>query len=212
MAESGFGGFISRYPGNFNNTELGQATYNILVTNTSCASTVNTSASLDCLRTLPFAEINAALNGTAAAPWPPVLDGDFIADYPSRQTADGRFVHVPILIGSNSDEGTAFGTGRGPGGGGVNTDAEMAGATAASFGPEAANETGKAVGELVDELLYLYPDIQAVGIPSLQTYPEVILPGSALARLVGAQYRRTGALFGDLCVYRPLAPLPILRP
>lgn len=53
------------------------ALYNLFVSNTSCASTVNTSASLDCLRALPFEEINAALNGTEAAPWPPMLDGDF---------------------------------------------------------------------------------------------------------------------------------------
>jgi acetylcholinesterase len=198
MAESGFGGYISRYPGNFNNTAAQQATYDLLVTNTSCASTVNTSASLDCLRNLPFAEINAALNGTSAVYWPPVLDGDFIADYPSKQHAEGKFVHVPILIGSNTDEGTSFGTGRGPNGGGVQTDAQMANATAAVFGPNAANETGKSVSELVDELLYLYPNIQAVGDPSLETYPDVLVPGSRLANMVGAQYRRTGALFGDL--------------
>lgn len=53
------------------------ALYNLFVSNTSCASTANTSASLDCLRSLPFEEINAALNGTEAAPWPPMLDGDF---------------------------------------------------------------------------------------------------------------------------------------
>lgn len=77
IAESGFGGILSRYPGGANNTEAMDALYNLFVSNTSCASTANTSASLDCLRSLPFDEINAALNGTEAAPWPPMLDSDF---------------------------------------------------------------------------------------------------------------------------------------
>lgn len=77
IGESGFGGVLSRFPGGANNTEAMDALYNLLVSNTSCASTANTSASLDCLRALPFEEINAALNGTEAAPWPPMLDGDF---------------------------------------------------------------------------------------------------------------------------------------
>lgn len=77
IGESGFGGILSRYPGGANNTEAMDALYNLLVSNTSCASTANTSASLDCLRSLPFDEINNALNGTEAAPWPPMLDGDF---------------------------------------------------------------------------------------------------------------------------------------
>lgn len=77
IGESGFGGVLSRFPGGANNTEAMDALYNLFVSNTSCASTVNTSASLDCLRSLPFEEINAALNGTEAAPWPPMLDGDF---------------------------------------------------------------------------------------------------------------------------------------
>lgn len=77
IGESGFGGVLSRFPGGANNTEAMDALYNLFVSNTSCASTANTSASLDCLRSLPFEEINTALNGTEAAPWPPMLDGDF---------------------------------------------------------------------------------------------------------------------------------------
>lgn len=36
------------------------------------------------------------------------MDGDFIARYTSLQLTDGDFVHVPIISGANSDEGTAF--------------------------------------------------------------------------------------------------------
>lgn len=206
IAESGFGGFIPRHPGGLNNTAAQQYTYDLLVNSTSCAPTVDTPASIECLRNLPFDELNAVLNSTLApqlppssvATWPPVLDGDFVADFPANQLASGRFVHVPAMTGTNSDEGTAFGSGRGPGGGGVNTNADMAAAVAATFGPEAPETTGESADELVNEVLYLYPDIQAVGIPSLEIFPEIITPGSALAGEIGLQYRRACAYFGDL--------------
>lgn len=195
VAESGFGGTLPRYAGGFNATDSFQATYDLLVSNTSCAATVNTSASLDCLRALPFDEINAALNGTAS--WAPMLDGDFIADYPVNQLAAGRFPKIALMIGTNTDEGTAFGDAQGPNGTAVNTDAEMRYAVAQKIGAQAPALTGKSLDELVDELLALYPNIQAVGIPSIDKFP-VIIAGDALATSVGLQYRRTGAFFGDL--------------
>lgn len=198
------------------------ALYNLFVSNTSCASTANTSASLDCLRALPFEEINAALNGTEAAPWPPMLDGDFseycqthprvprqstnmepatnqaaVADFPVNQLSDGRFPKIPILIGTNTDEGSAFGQGKGPNGTGVNTDDEMRAAVEAIMGPDAPAQTGKSLDELADEVLALYPNIQAVGVPSLEKFP-VIEAGDAIATALGLQFRRTGAFFGDL--------------
>lgn len=136
------------------------------------------------------------MNGTSASPWPPVLDGDFIADFPHNQLVNGKFPRIPILIGANSDEGSAFGSGRGPNGGGVNTDDDMRYAIENIIGPDAAEQTGRSVDELVTELLYVYPNIQSVGIPTLDKWP-VIVPGDAIATSVGLQYRRTGALFGD---------------
>lgn len=174
-----------------------QAVYDLLVTNTSCASTVNTSSSLDCLRDLPFEEINTALNGTDATPWPPMLDHDFIADYPINQLDDGRFPQIPVLIGTNADEGSAFGSARGPNGTGVNTDADMRYALEGIIGSDAPQWTGKSLDVLMGELLALYPDIQALGVPSLEKFP-LIVPGDSVATAMGLQYRRTGALFGDL--------------
>lgn len=158
---------------------------------------MNTSASLDCLRALPLGELNAALNGTAAGPWAPMLDGDFVADYPANQLAAGRFPRIPVMIGANQDEGSAFGTGRGPNGTAVDTDAEMRYAVGREIGAQAPRWTGKTTDQLVDELLALYPDIQAVGIPSIDKFP-VIVPGDLVATTLGLQYRRTGAFFGDL--------------
>lgn len=188
---------LARYPGGANATADMQATYNLLVTNTSCAPTVNTSASLDCLRALPLSEVNAALNGTAASPWPPMLDGDFIADYPVNQLGGGRFPRIPVLIGANADEGSAFGTAKGPGGEGVNSDEDMRYALEGIIGADAPLRTGKSLGQLVDELLAVYPDIQAVGIPSMDKFP-MIVPGDSVATSLGLQHRRTGAVFGDL--------------
>lgn len=200
IAQSGFGGQLSRYPGGFNATDLMQGTYDLLVSNTSCAATANSSSSssLDCLRALPFAELNAALNGTTASPWAPMLDGDFIADYPHNLLAAGRFPRIPVLIGTNQDEGSSFGTGRGPNGSGVDTDAQLRYAVAADLiGAEAARWTGRSADALVGEALLLYPDVQAVGIPSLDKFPAIV-PGDEIATTLGLQYRRTAALFGDL--------------
>lgn len=66
------------------------------------------------------------------------------------------------------------------------------------LGEGAAAATGKSEQALVDELMYLYPDIQSRGIPSLASWPAVITPGSAEAASLGLQYRRSNALFGDL--------------
>lgn len=171
-------------------------TYNLLVSNTSCASASN-SSTIDCLRALPFEELNAALNGTDASPWAPMLDGDFIADYPVNQLRDGRHPQIPVLIGANTDEGSAFGNGRGPNGTAVNTDAEMRFAIASIIGAQAPELTGKSLDELVDEAMALYPNVQALGIPSIDKFP-VIEAGDELAETLGLQYRRTGAFFGDL--------------
>ncbi|TVY88790.1 Lipase [Lachnellula willkommii] len=37
------------------------------------------------------------------------VNGDFLTAYPSTLSVEGKFIHVPLLIGANSDEGTSFG-------------------------------------------------------------------------------------------------------
>lgn len=65
---------------------------------------------LQCLRQIPFATLNAWINTThLSAGWQPLVDGDFIQGYTSLQLNQSQFVHVPIISGANSDEGTAFG-------------------------------------------------------------------------------------------------------
>lgn len=173
-----------------------QGVYDKLVSSTSCASSANSTASLDCLRNLPIEELNTVLNGTEPLTFPPILDGDFIADYPSNQLADGRFPKIPLLIGCNADEGTSFGAGRGPpeSGGKIETDEDFVYAAKSIIGPD--QQTGRSTEDLVRDLLYIYPDIQAVGVPSLNTWPAIV-PGDEVASQFGIQWRRASALFGD---------------
>ena len=89
-----------------NGTEYYQPRYAALVQAAGCQGSSNT---LQCLRDVPLFTLNNVLNTTDFnANWNPTLDGDFVARYQSEQLADGAFVKVPILLGANSDEGTAF--------------------------------------------------------------------------------------------------------
>ncbi|KAJ2904767.1 hypothetical protein MKZ38_007275 [Zalerion maritima] len=195
IAQSGFGGPLYRYPGGLNATGAQQQLYDSLVGNTtSCATLANSTrtGSLECLRAAPLDEINYALNMTGIGPWPPVMDGDFVSNYVSKQIEDGRFPKIPIMIGSNSDEGSAFGVS------GINSDQDITAAVAAIIPDDVEGTTGKSVDEIVNEILYVYPEIQSVGVPSLGTWPVVIEEGSGWAESLGMQYRRSAAIFGDL--------------
>ena len=84
-----------------------QLMYDSVVQQAGCG---NVSDSLGCLREVPFTVLNSVLNATEfnTPGWWPALDGDFVARYGSEQLNEGAFVHVPIISGANSDEGTAF--------------------------------------------------------------------------------------------------------
>ncbi|KAF1962025.1 alpha/beta-hydrolase [Byssothecium circinans] len=71
----------------------------------------NATTKLDCLRTIDTSTLNTFINSTAGRTldWQPIIDGDYIQGPTSAQLANGAFVHVPIIDGANSDEGTAFG-------------------------------------------------------------------------------------------------------
>jgi cholinesterase len=88
-----------------------QAAFDLLTQDAGCSSSAD---ELQCIRELPFAKLNQILNttgplGLLGQVWGPFLDGDFIQQKLSIQIKAGNFVRVPILAGTNSDEGTAFG-------------------------------------------------------------------------------------------------------
>jgi carboxylesterase type B len=193
---------LARLPGGFNATDLTQMVYNGLVSATSCAETVGTPESIDCLRKVPFEEIDSVLAsgqiGDLPSVWPPVLDGDFFQDYTANQLHSGNFVQVPLLTGTNSDEGTGFGMGRGPNGGPINTDEEFAAALLEVLMNENTENTAE---ELAAELMELYPNDQSVGIPSLETWGHIIQPGDPYAQQLGAQFRRISSVVGDYMMH-----------
>lgn len=100
------GGSIAAQPGNYSST---QSDYDELASKVGCLDVVD---SLQCLREVPYEKLNSALNGTDAPSgynfWP-IVDGDFIQNWGSIQLDEHAFVKVPIIAGTNTDEGTAFG-------------------------------------------------------------------------------------------------------
>lgn len=100
------GGSIAASPGNYTTF---QSKYNSLASKVGCSDVVD---SLQCLREVPFETLNTALNGTEGDSeynFSPVVDGDLIRNWGSIQLSKHAFVKVPIMAGTNTDEGTAFG-------------------------------------------------------------------------------------------------------
>ncbi|KAH7232494.1 Alpha/Beta hydrolase protein [Fusarium solani] len=134
---------------------------------------------LACLRKIPTKELSAVFNSSFASPpgWGQVVDGDFITASGSTLLKQGKFVKVPILIGTNFDEGTEFAPQ------GINTMAQFA-------------QYVRSVGvskQAVRTIEKLYSDDPTVGIPAtLKSRPE-----RALAHL-RKQYKRVAAFSGDV--------------
>lgn len=153
---------------------------------------------MSCLKTAPFEEINSAVNVSGIAAWAPVMDGDFIQDYPTNQFRDGRFVHVPIMIGANTDEGGYFRGLRGNANVSIlNTDEDFKEMVRPIFAADVEEMSGKSAKELIEELAVAYPNIQSVGIPNLEAWPDVINEDTPDLEYLGLQNRRGNALGGD---------------
>ncbi|KAF2497874.1 alpha/beta-hydrolase [Lophium mytilinum] len=85
--------------------------FSIVSEGMSCNTTGDAEHVLQCLREVSFEDLNSFINETdliRPGLWQPVVDGDFIQRHASEQLATGWFVKVPILVGANSDEGTAL--------------------------------------------------------------------------------------------------------
>ncbi|KAL4867981.1 hypothetical protein BDV12DRAFT_209436 [Aspergillus spectabilis] len=159
-----------------------QRFYNEIVSKTGCSHAGDT---LQCLRTVPFEELNALFNGTGGDPAydfsTPVVDGDLIKDRGSVQLDKHAFVKVPIIAGSNTDEGTSFGPA------GINTTRQ--------WYEYLTNGTSgiKPPPSLATQILNLYPDDPTQGIPAF--LGPVRIPSK------GLQWRRTSAYAGDFSMH-----------
>ncbi|KAF2270245.1 alpha/beta-hydrolase [Lojkania enalia] len=150
----------------------------------------NSSSILDCLRTISYDTLNAWINSTAsyAFSWQPIIDGDFIQGKTSLQLDSGAFVHVPIISGANSDEGTAFGPKP------INTAQDfynyLINAPAPAPAPLTPSQATK--------VLSAYPANITVGaVPTNQ--PLSYIPGPG----IGASSRRSDAYAGDVAMIAP---------
>ena len=151
--------------------------------NASCNHAIDT---LDCLRAASFDDLNTAFNTSSGTKWFPVIDGDFIQEYPSRQLAAGNFVKVPIIDGANSDEGASFApTGIN------NTDIFV---DLLTSGQNFGAQPGITIPDtLVNELVAAYPDDPCNEIPGwADAGCQVFGPP------FGAEYRRAAAYQGDV--------------
>lgn len=138
---------------------------------------------LECLRTLDANVIDSWINSTAGLSfaWNPIIDGDFIQGKTSEQLASGAFVHVPIIDGANSDEGTAFGPKP------MNSSHQFF-----TNLTQVANPV-RLTPEQANKVMELYPhNITDGAIPANQP-PSWTPPPSS-----GPESRRSDAYFGDL--------------
>jgi para-nitrobenzyl esterase len=63
---------------------------------------------LACLRTKPVADLVAASGGFLSLEWVPTLDGTVLPRTAQEALASGRYHRVPLVVGSNRDEGRLF--------------------------------------------------------------------------------------------------------
>ncbi|KAK5132640.1 hypothetical protein LTR08_008762 [Meristemomyces frigidus] len=166
----------------FRDVEQYQPIYDGIVANASCQNATDT---LDCLRQVPFATLNAMFNTSTleSAFSDPIVDGDIVARWGSIQLAEGDFAKVPILSGTNTDEGLSFGPQ------GVQNESDFAAYITS-------NTTQAFIAEsFVPGILEAYPNVCSDWIP-----PPAELPCNFTYPLPtgGAMYRRSSAYFGDV--------------
>ncbi|EWZ79548.1 triacylglycerol lipase [Fusarium oxysporum f. sp. lycopersici MN25] len=132
-----------------------------------------------CLRKLPTNELSAVLNSTFASPpsWGQVVDGDFIPASGRALLKKEKFAKVPLLMGTNFDEGTEVAPQ------GINTTSQFV---------QYVRSVGLAK-PAVHSIEKLYSNNPAVGIPgTLKGRPEGHLT------YLGWQYKRAAAFSGDV--------------
>ena len=118
--------------------------------------------------------------GYVGLEWFHVMDGSFIPRYGQQSLTQGKFAKIPIIVGTNTDEG--FGVN------GVNTDEQAIEQLTHSKRWNVNTEEAK-------RLLELYPNDPAVGSPygwGNRTWPQY-----------GLQYKRYSSIATDLTMFAP---------
>ncbi|KAL5335157.1 Alpha/Beta hydrolase protein [Aspergillus crustosus] len=155
----------------WNGTDWHQPMYDRIVNEAGCSNSPDT---LQCLGEVPFESLYAvAYEGLE---WFGAVDGVFIKEYPQISITEGRLAKVPILLGSNTDEGVSFGTS------GVDTDEES-------------SKRWVLTTEQATELITYYPNDPTIGSPygwGNVTWPER-----------GLMYKRHSSMAGDISMDAP---------
>lgn len=129
-----------------------QASFDTLITNTMCSPLANASAAkkLACIRTLPLSTFRASAGKSTGQS----IDGDFSRTSIQNALPSGKYLHIPTIVGTNTDEGTTSAPT------GINTTAQLSGPVAAGyFRPQ------KLPNETVSTLLAKYPTDPRLGCP-----------------------------------------------
>jgi acetylcholinesterase len=158
-----------------NGTDWYQAMYDNLTESVGCTGASDT---LQCLRDVPYETI--APFGYQGLEWFHVIDGSFIPRYGQQSLVQGKFAKIPIILGTNTDEG--FGVN------GVNTDAQ-------AIEQMVTSKRWNVNEEEARRLLDLYPDDPSLGEPygwGNRTWPQY-----------GLQYKRYQSIATDLTMYAP---------
>ncbi|KAK6359917.1 hypothetical protein TWF696_001044 [Orbilia brochopaga] len=151
-----------------------QKAYDTVANATGC---LDATDSLDCMRKVDVHILDSLFNVTA---FTPVIDGSFVPGFGSSAIKNGRYVKVPTIIGTTSDEGASFGQI------GANSDDDIRGYLQA---------TTTLKPSAIKRLLELYP--VGVSVPPAENFtgPD---DGTANGTLLyGSQYHRAAAIVGD---------------
>ena len=177
IAQSGSpAGFYQKTP------EDVKATWESIVNKTGCSDATDP---ISCLRGVSTEGYSDACNATASfGAYQYTIDGDFLPDLFSKQLNEGKFVKVPLLIGTNTDEGTSFVTPPFP------DEASFIGALETAVLNTSAHDTA------IPEMKILYPDIPAIDVP--HSYHGVVNDPD-----FGPQYKRAATMRGDLVFHGP---------
>ncbi|KAK2126441.1 Alpha/Beta hydrolase protein [Fusarium oxysporum II5] len=152
-----------------------QPSYEALLRMTGCN---NSADGLQCLRQVPIAELSKVFHAAPSlwSGFTPSKDGDFIQGSGSELLSKGKFVHVTILIGTNTDEGTYFAS-KDPTPKNISSDAEFI-----SY----LQDNQHLPTPFIQEVQRAYPDVPSEGIPGVPTLPTSYRPGYPY----GSQWRR----------------------
>ncbi|KAJ7165517.1 extracellular triacylglycerol lipase precursor [Mycena crocata] len=129
-----------------------------------CASTLNNSTSLNCVRTQVNSSVLIHAIGVATGqanedfPWVPTQDGPggLMPDLPSKLFAEGRFAHLPFIAGTTIDEGSIFTSTS------VNSTEGVRNQILTNF---TVTVPSPALEAAADRVLEIYPNDPALGVP-----------------------------------------------